>query len=809
MPDDKKEPPKEGDKRKLGKHLFTRLGYSLFNWFGTWPGIRNLPGMGKVTKEARAVGRMQEEEIIKDLRPLFILNEAKITTLKRIEKEWYPLLDDIVFKGVEQHLALVNVYKAFGLYNDVALAQTEANGFIGGTYEVETRTVETPIGRIEIPRIITDKPFFVKLSWERFGSSGFHEENLYAFGHAKINELKGTISLLRQAVEKVGQDFQPNVAARGTALDAITLLNNALSQIQQIEEEHFNYLNGVIPQIQKIEGIKTLVDQHRPDPRQIRFSHTHKVVKPFILVEIQEKVKRLSEDDRVVEEERTSLRQAYFNPIKNPYTEELEKINEKIRALGGNNEREIARLDNAIGIRKRQIAQKEEAIKAKKTEIIKRFKEELLNELSEEFREDIAGAPNSRERIADVGAYLDRLADSPEEVENKIKEFFDLLQREMAGLGLEEAAIRRFVDRWKEHFNRVINDDAIKRLQTQRLLILQNFENIKTQRKERLDLVFRKEQLEFYIGTLKPNHPNFTKADDEIDWGLDENGQPLEVDPKTGEILLDRWWKELSEHPTGWHEKIVKEEKPGGKEVWKAKVDDGVKKHGIRVVDKKFITDVDALDMAMFVYNEWDSFRDDFRDGRYHPHSKTIMDYLMASNKGVMPKENIPTDFDPIKDYKTFDPERDVKNKLPDDEKQVTQVYQMKVFNTATNAFELKEGKKVPTHLNPAFDRAALHVTASEESKLYGGFLHWGRMYYYETPDGITRWTENPFPHVSTRGLAKYLIDNAIRKSYKFEDARNALKGKEWDYGRRHYTPDAGPYITDPLGEGGVAPPIP
>ena len=48
-------------------------------------------------------------------------------------------------------------------------------------------------------------------------------------------------------------------------------------------------------------------------------------------------------------------------------------------------------------------------------------------------------------------------------------------------------------------------------------------------------------------------------------------------------------------------------------------------KHGhIRLIPKEYIGDLDPLDKLMFVYNEWDSFRDDFRDGRYHPYSKTF-----------------------------------------------------------------------------------------------------------------------------------------------------------------------------------------
>ena len=103
----------------------------------------------------------------------------------------------------------------------------------------------------------------------------------------------------------------------------------------------------------------------------------------------------------------------------------------------------------------------------------------------------------------------------------------------------------------------------------------------------------------------------------------------------------------------------------------------------------------------------------------------------------------------------------------------------------------IKKGEvRKPTPFNPAFDRTALN---SE-------YLHWGRMYYYETPDGITKWSENPFPHFTTRGLSKYLIDLTIRNTFLFEEARQTLAslGEKWDYGIRHY---GKPLIDDPLGE--------
>lgn len=337
---------------------------------------------------------------------------------------------------------------------------------------------------------------------------------------------------------------------------------------------------------------------------------------------------------------------------------------------------------------------------------------------------------------------------------------------------------------------------------------------------------------------FKDEHPNFKRAY-EVEPGLDENGWPLEVyeEPEgSGNwfVLLDKWWVEISENT--WQENTIKR-KSGGLEVWRDKVINGVKRtlsghilesgrrraitytHGyrtgyIRKVPAEYVGDMDPLDKISFISNETDAFRDDFRDGRVHSHSKSSMDYIIASADNIIPEE--PINF-PIE---TLDPEvrirfrpiyyteadfgtgnlTDEQNKLlgtvnprggmgrireeniPNDERQVSRRYTMET------EFGKRENKvRKPTHLDPAFDRAAITHT----------FIHWGRMYYYETTSGINRWSENPFPHVTTRGFAKYLINLTLMKSFKYSEARNALKGHKWDYGVRHY---GEPFTEDPLG---------
>ena len=329
----------------------------------------------------------------------------------------------------------------------------------------------------------------------------------------------------------------------------------------------------------------------------------------------------------------------------------------------------------------------------------------------------------------------------------------------------------------------------------------------------------------------------FRKWDDELEIGLDENGWPLELQKvnnihdlipvQSGDdgvwiVLTDRWWLEISQNR--WHIETILG-KSGGKQILRNKVTNGIKRYGIRTVPEEYVGDVEPLEKISFISNETDAFRDDFRDGRWHPHSKSIMDYLIASTKGIIPTKPINFDIDttnlstrirfvPIY-YTKGESKYDLKRKgelnpngglgdtdmIPDDERRVSRRYELET-EIKVDSLDPEQDKKpktllnqvrIPNHLNPAFDRAALNHE----------FIHWGRMLYYEPTEGINKWSENPFPHITTRGIAKYLIDLTLRKTFSFSEARQILKGHTWDYGVRHYAdPDLteSAFTTDPLG---------
>jgi hypothetical protein len=296
--------------------------------------------------------------------------------------------------------------------------------------------------------------------------------------------------------------------------------------------------------------------------------------------------------------------------------------------------------------------------------------------------------------------------------------------------------------------------------------------------------------------------------------GLDENGYPLEIDDN-GVVLLDKWWYEIGENM--WQRYIIAQ-KPGGREILNRI--ERIRSEGVRVVDKRFTTEqayLDLLEMAAYMYNEVDTVRDDLRDGRYHKYSKTATDYIIHAerrfrgdpnktfidvNKFTVPweilKEPITLEFNPFDSRDNFGYIKarphyfNSRSRVPAEELAVTRKYQIREFDPATNTLELgPERERPPSSINPAFDRRALNRK--------GDYIHWGRMYYYEDYEGVNRWSENPYPHITTRGVAKYMMYwIAVRTQNLNEAIEAADKVGAWDIGIRRPLV-GGPYITNPF----------
>ena len=103
------------------------------------------------------------------------------------------------------------------------------------------------------------------------------------------------------------------------------------------------------------------------------------------------------------------------------------------------------------------------------------------------------------------------------------------------------------------------------------------------------------------------------------------------------------------------------------------------------------------------------------------------------------------------------------------------------------------ERERQPTNLSPAFDRRALNKAAP--------FIHWGRMYYYEDPEGVNKWSENPYPHISTRGIAKYIMYWIAVRTQNLKEAQDAAESeKGYDIGIRRPLV-GGKFIKNPFKE--------
>ena len=314
----------------------------------------------------------------------------------------------------------------------------------------------------------------------------------------------------------------------------------------------------------------------------------------------------------------------------------------------------------------------------------------------------------------------------------------------------------------------------------------------------------------------KVNRNDFWQRSEELGFGLDENGYPLEIDPKTGEVLIDRWWSEISQNE--WQLKTIAG-KPGGLKYLKKHLDGFEARIGgprgkpeVEIVnngsrpkrylkDERFYGYVDLLELGHIIFSDWDSFRDDLRDGRFHPHSKSAGDYVIEAmgnfdeqlgapyfkgwylarskgiggirRRGVIPlsttgiytnvaDKNVLTKARPDKEFLGID-----FNKVPKEERAITRNYKMRMPDGS-----FIEGERKPTKYNPAFDRRAENLD----------YVYWGRMYWYEWISAVGRWSENPFPHVSTRGIALYIAHLVATDVW---NSKDALEGHKFDYGVR------------------------
>jgi len=349
------------------------------------------------------------------------------------------------------------------------------------------------------------------------------------------------------------------------------------------------------------------------------------------------------------------------------------------------------------------------------------------------------------------------------------------------------------------------------------------------ERKVEIDNLDNKQQI---LDSLKREADNFFKRQEELDWGLDDYGHPLEID-SDGTVLIDKWWSELAGNT--WQLKTIAI-KHGGPEMLKKHLNVGVrfncpedKSPGVdnveiigapsrgtirKIKDSDFFGHVDLLDMSTMIFGYWDSVRDDLRDGRYHPHSKSVGDYVIEGMGGYDENKGAPyfkvwvpgwrskgwyfarRGSNPfgstsihVRNMKeqmlTATPDK-FKENLPKEENLVTREYKLRMpegtIGPDGNPIPFMSGTRKPSKYDPAFDRRA--------EQLVLNWVFWGNMYYWRWAGYPKEWSENPFPHISTRGIALYLQYLASIDSYYWQEAADLL-GKEgenerkFDYGTR------------------------
>jgi len=218
----------------------------------------------------------------------------------------------------------------------------------------------------------------------------------------------------------------------------------------------------------------------------------------------------------------------------------------------------------------------------------------------------------------------------------------------------------------------------------------------------------------------------------EVEPGLDENGWPLEVDDENGRItgtpyavLLDFWYH-----------------------------------RAVRTVPAEWVEDCDLLDIVCWLNNGWDEYRDDLRDGRYHPGSLTAIEYAMAANPTI---------------WGEWEGKRE--SSLSNADRNYT------MHSVVGDV----SGEREPSHLSPAFDKRAIPTI--------NDWIHIGKKRYYGNNEHINEVIkEDNFnvPHISTRGACIYIIERVTREMKLIEQARQVLEriGKDmggFDYGPRKF----------------------
>ncbi|MFH1133294.1 MAG: hypothetical protein V1735_02310 [Nanoarchaeota archaeon] len=235
--------------------------------------------------------------------------------------------------------------------------------------------------------------------------------------------------------------------------------------------------------------------------------------------------------------------------------------------------------------------------------------------------------------------------------------------------------------------------------------------------------------------------------------GNDDAGMPLELSDK-------------NQHDLGPGNIVLQD--TGAWQEYFYKGDTTVRRVSDEFVNEGFHGYPTMMEIMAWIDLEIDNYRDDMRDGRWHPTNTTAYEYsrLMHAHNTNMRNESGAT----------------IHHKeIESDGQRVRELLK---------EFKVLKGPDSPSHLNPCFDWKALN----EASKY--PFRHVGNKNYYDNCTYIQTDLQHD-PHTSTRGLAKYLIERFVNASGDYfseavESLKHVPKLGEVDFGpgkyRRTYT---------------------
>ena len=226
----------------------------------------------------------------------------------------------------------------------------------------------------------------------------------------------------------------------------------------------------------------------------------------------------------------------------------------------------------------------------------------------------------------------------------------------------------------------------------------------------------------------------FPKRPEEIDYGLDENGYSLEVAEKD--------YVYVRQNPDG---SIVEEKITEGTVL--LDVFNGNTRRVVPNTDE-YTEYCDLLDMSAWIYVQYDAFRDDLRDGRYHDNSLSIMEYLLP---------RIPVE------YLQFNHEN-LGQAISNNTKHTTTTMDLNNPPGRPKSVEWTVG---PTHLNPAFDLRRDFKYRSKRD------IHVGRKYYYDLQEN-SKQSKNP--SMTTRGAAMWILSRVIERAKYWNETTQLLE---------------------------------